>query len=783
MGNACNEENKSQVIQPQRIIVVSNQSNMNKNVPLIPESCSDKLYNCIVKIEINEMVSTGFFMKIKKYNEMNFLITCFHSIPDNYFEKKETINICYGKKGKEKNIEIKLDDEIRYIKRDQDKDIILIEILKNDNVPNSKYLYPDLNYKNGYNLYINKYFYLAGYPSTNNNERCFSAGQIKTIKINEFKFLHSLDTEAGSSGSPICLKDGLFVIGIHRASSNVNKLKEGVFLGKVIDELEIKGIEEKELDNNKEKDWEPTGMIHIFNLGNFRKTLFSNLNNRNYILNEMTIVYNNKNLEKNIRIFGDIFVNNNYNNIKIIVNDKEQKINPIIYTEYKREIIVKLLEIKPITDLSFLFFECSQLQFLYDISNWSMINVENMSGMFANCTSITSLPDISNWDTSNVYDMRGMFYGCISLKVLPDISKWNISKISSLKNMFRKCSSLKSLPDISKWIISNIKDLGGLFADCSSIKALPDISKWDTSNVTDMSEIFKNCSSLSSLPDISKWDTSKVVDFRFLFQNCNSLLSLPDISKWDTTNIVCMDGIFEKCVSLTFLPDISKWETSNIETLFWIFAKCCSLESIPDISKWDVSNVKSIKGIFAECLSLKNLPDISYWDTSIVKEMIGIFYDCPSLLSIPDISKWDTSNVYNMCGLFSKCSSLLSIPDISKWNTSNVRDMTELFSKCSSLKSLPDISKWDITNLENLSFMFSNCSSLGDLKVISNWKLKEGAKLKGIFEGLDEQIVSIEILNTINKSLHPDAVNYQIYPELLRYLFNSSESFLWSVSK
>ena len=50
MGNACNEENKSQVIQPQRIIVVSNQSNMNKNVPLIPESCSDKLYNCIVKI-------------------------------------------------------------------------------------------------------------------------------------------------------------------------------------------------------------------------------------------------------------------------------------------------------------------------------------------------------------------------------------------------------------------------------------------------------------------------------------------------------------------------------------------------------------------------------------------------------------------------------------------------------------------------------------------------------------------------------------------------------------
>ena len=46
----------------------------NKHAALIPESYSDKLYNCIVKIKINGMISTGFFMKIKKYNEMHFLI-------------------------------------------------------------------------------------------------------------------------------------------------------------------------------------------------------------------------------------------------------------------------------------------------------------------------------------------------------------------------------------------------------------------------------------------------------------------------------------------------------------------------------------------------------------------------------------------------------------------------------------------------------------------------------------------------------------------------------------
>ena len=32
-----------------------------------------------------------------------------------------------------------------------------------------------------------------------------------------------------------------------------------------------------------------------------------------------------------------------------------------------------------------------------------------MSSMFFNCTSLISLPDISRWDTKNVTDMRNMF--------------------------------------------------------------------------------------------------------------------------------------------------------------------------------------------------------------------------------------------------------------------------------------------------------------------------------------------------------------------------------------
>ena len=62
--------------------------------------------------------------------------------------------------------------------------------------------------------------------------------------------------------------------------------------------------------------------------------------------------------------------------------------------------------------------------------------VNNMNEMFYLCSSLISLPDISKWDTSNVEYMEGVFYGCESLISLPDISKWNIDKVWTLVIFF-----------------------------------------------------------------------------------------------------------------------------------------------------------------------------------------------------------------------------------------------------------------------------------------------------------------------------------------------------------
>ena len=83
-----------------------------------------------------------------------------------------------------------------------------------------------------------------------------------------------------------------------------------------------------------------------------------------------------------------------------------------------------------------------------------------------------------------------MFYKCSSLKSLPNISKWKIDNITNANGLFYGCSSLISIPDISNWKTDNVVNMGYLFASCSSLLSLPDISKWNVNNVKTMSILY-----------------------------------------------------------------------------------------------------------------------------------------------------------------------------------------------------------------------------------------------------------------------------------------------------
>ena len=60
----------------------------------IPESASDKLYDSIVRIELDNNRGTGFFMKANiKGKQYKFLLTNFHVIKEEYVSSKKEFNI------------------------------------------------------------------------------------------------------------------------------------------------------------------------------------------------------------------------------------------------------------------------------------------------------------------------------------------------------------------------------------------------------------------------------------------------------------------------------------------------------------------------------------------------------------------------------------------------------------------------------------------------------------------------------------------------------------------
>ena len=89
-----------------------------------------------------------------------------------------------------------------------------------------------------------------------------------------------------------------------------------------------------------------------------------------------------------IRIFGDIFVENNKSNFQMIINNKNYNLDSFykIKNEKENEILkIKLKQIK---------------------------NITNLNGMFEECFALTELHGISKLDTSKVTDISYMFNEC-----------------------------------------------------------------------------------------------------------------------------------------------------------------------------------------------------------------------------------------------------------------------------------------------------------------------------------------------------------------------------------
>ena len=365
-----------------------------KELNILPKRINLEYINSTFKIEIRQdnklkETGTGFFIEIEK---IKFIMTNNHIITQKMVDSKKNFIM----KIKNNTIEIKLDKYKRYIRCfEKPIDITIIEILEEDNIKNEevKFLEFDLEYCNGYESNFNKDIYSFQYDFGRDIP---DLGYGKILRINNhFEFEHNIDTDFGSSGSPIILNENNKVIGIHKGKKGNKKRtnvmsNQGTFLGIIKDKISCD--------------------IHKLRYAKNVKSIY--------------------NQECNNRILENVYENyddNCYGNIY----------ETELCKEFNRQ-------------LNFCFNDDNNISHNFN-EDWNILKRNNVKNkrMISNCKSLKELPDNSEWNTNNIINTSEIFFSK-SLKVLPDNSEWNTNNITNMNDMFSNCKSLKELPDISK---------------------------------------------------------------------------------------------------------------------------------------------------------------------------------------------------------------------------------------------------------------------------------------------------------------------------------------------
>ena len=138
-----------------------------------------------------------------------------------------------------------------------------------------------------------------------------------------------------------------------------------------------------------------------------RQNNYFRINNR---ITEITILY--YAIKTPIKIFGREFVGKNKKLCKIKYKGEEMPLTDtfILNQDQKDNILeIKLKGVDRISDMRFMFYNCSDLLAVPDICFLDTSQITNMGSLFNKCTSLISLPDISYWNLKNVTDISYMF--------------------------------------------------------------------------------------------------------------------------------------------------------------------------------------------------------------------------------------------------------------------------------------------------------------------------------------------------------------------------------------
>ena len=288
---------------------------------------------------------TGFFLEIDKKYNLPFkkaLFTCYHVLPEKYFNQNNFLELKYNKTIKKIDIE---DCQVFFEETDLKKfiankgkrkiisnkeyDYTCIELLDTDNIfdsSNIQLFQTFYNYES-----ISKEIAILHYPKW--EDLSFSLGQIIKYDNNLPYFLHTASTEKGSSGAPIINRNQINkIIGIHFGGTKNRKANMAYPIGEILKNIR-KNIYNKNALRNK-----------ILTL-NEHKDIITNIfliNNEKFCscsYDRTLIIYNLNNFEIETKIENDspIIYSNmlSYNSIALCLSNSLVKIYKENYNFYQ----------------------------------------------------------------------------------------------------------------------------------------------------------------------------------------------------------------------------------------------------------------------------------------------------------------------------------------------------------------------------------------------------------------------------------------------------------------
>ena len=304
------------------------------------------------------------------------------------------------------------------------------------------------------------------------------------------------------------------------------------------------------------------------------------------------------------------------------------------------------------TSMSGAYYGCNNLNITaIDIPN--LASVTNMSYMFYNCSTLNSPSNINSWNTATVTNMGSMFAGASSFN--QNIGSWNTAAVIDMNGMFRGASVFNQY--IGSWNTGTVTNMGGIFESASTFNQ--NIGSWNTAAVTNMAFMFFNASIFNQ--NIGSWNTTAVRDMSYMFFGASAFNQ--NIGSWNTASVTRMSNMFRRASG--FNQNIGFWNTTAVRDMSYMFSEASAFNQ--NISSWNTAAVTNMNYMFFIASAFNQ--NIGSWNTSTVTNMSYMFYSAYSFNQ--NIGSWNITNTTNMTDIFRNSGINVTNYDaiLTAWNT------------------------------------------------------------------------------------------------------------------